>query len=252
MFYGNFKDGRGEKFIAALALFKDIFGAVYANDNLIGLQRSTGFLQDPRFKDAMRAHSRTKQEASLGWRLHTLCWAAGQALKLKGDFVECGVLTGFSMGVVSDYVDFVQTGRRMYLYDTFEGIPEAYNSEARSNAAIEKMNAAGKETIYDIARLRFADTPNVQLVRGIVPDSFAEACPDQIAFLHIDMNSAASEIAALEALYDRVVPGGYIVFDDYGWTGYAAQKHAEDDWLGARGQRVLELPTGQGLVVKLG
>lgn len=252
MFYGNFKDGRGEVFRKALADLTEIFGSVYANDNLIGLQRSAGFRQDQKFQEAVRRHARTQQEFSLLWRLHTLCWAAGQALTLDGDFVECGVLTGYSMGVVADYVDFVHSGRRMYLYDTFEGIPEAYNSEKRSNAVIESMNAQEGETVYDVARLRFADLPNVQLVRGIVPDTFAEACPERIAFLHIDMNSAASEIAALVALFDRVVPGGYIVFDDYGWTGYRAQKDAEDRWFAERGHKILELPTGQGMVIRHG
>jgi O-methyltransferase len=64
------------------------------------------------------------------------------------------------------------------------------------------------------------------------------------------MNSVASELAALEALFDRVVPGGLIVFDDYGWTGYIAQKKAEDAFMAARGHTILELPTGQGMVLK--
>jgi len=34
------------------------------------------------------------------------------------------------------------------------------------------------------------------------------------------MNSAASEIAALEGLFDKVVPNGTIIFDDYGWVNY--------------------------------
>ena len=41
-----------------------------------------------------------------------------------------------------------------------------------------------------------------------------------------------------------------IVFDDYGWTGYRAQKVAADAFMQERGLAVLELPTGQGLVVK--
>jgi len=51
-------------------------------------------------------------------------------------------------------------------------------------------------------------------------------------------------------LFDRVVPGGAIVFDDYGWNGYRPQKDAEDAFLAARGYSVLELPTGQGLLIK--
>jgi predicted O-methyltransferase YrrM len=74
--------------------------------------------------------------------------------------------------------------------------------------------------------------------------------PERIAFLHLDMNSSKSEIAALEILFDRVSPGGLVVFDDYGWSAYAAQQVAEDAFMRQRGHRILELPTGQGLLIK--
>jgi hypothetical protein len=51
-------------------------------------------------------------------------------------------------------------------------------------------------------------------------------------------------------LFDRVVPGGVIVFDDYGWKLFEKQKEAEDIFMKARGYEILELPTGQGLVIK--
>jgi hypothetical protein len=51
-------------------------------------------------------------------------------------------------------------------------------------------------------------------------------------------------------LFDRVVPGAAIVFDDYGWRVFRRQKEAADAFMGARGLEVLELPSGQGLVVK--
>ena len=44
--------------------------------------------------------------------------------------------------------------------------------------------------------------------------------------------------------------GGVIVFDDYGWKMFHKQKEAEDDFMRRRGYEILEMPTGQGLVVK--
>jgi hypothetical protein len=68
--------------------------------------------------------------------------------------------------------------------------------------------------------------------------------------MHLDLNSAAAEVAALERLYDRLVVGGYLVLDDYGWYAYRQQKAEEDPFFRSRGTTVLELPTGQGLVIK--
>jgi len=104
--------------------------------------------------------------------------------------------------------------------------------------------------LVDEVRARFTHLPNVVVTQGRVPDSFAQAAPDQIAFMHLDLNNADAEIGALEVLFDRMVPGAIMVLDDYGWLGYRAQKLAEDPWLEKRGYRVLELPTGQGLLVK--
>jgi O-methyltransferase len=97
---------------------------------------------------------------------------------------------------------------------------------------------------------KFADFSNVRIVRGVLPDSLSEAAPDRIAFLHIDLNSPAAEVATLDMLFDRVVSNGAIVFDDYGWHLFRKQKDAEDAFMATRGYHILELPSGQGLVVK--
>jgi predicted O-methyltransferase YrrM len=96
---------------------------------------------------------------------------------------------------------------------------------------------------------RFADMPNVTVIKGAVPESFSQGTPEKIAFLHIDMNNAEAELGALEALYDRITPGAVIVFDDYGWLAYREQKIVEDKFFAARGNQILELPTGQGILI---
>ena len=97
---------------------------------------------------------------------------------------------------------------------------------------------------------RFADLPNVVVTQGRVPEVLERVVPEKIAFMHLDMNSAEAEVGALGVLWDRMVPGAMLVLDDYGWEGYRAQKLAEDAWLQARGFHVIELPTGQGMVIK--
>ncbi len=251
MFYGNFQGENGALFKQSLEILRKVFSRVYANDNLITVQRNVGFLQDPKFMKAFTKAALTTQEKSLGWRLHTLCWAAHHCLSVEGDFVECGVYKGFSFAVVCDYLDFAKVSKKLYLYDTYEGIPEQYNSEGRSNRVYEEQLKANRNAIYDEVVAKFKPYPNVEIVKGIVPDTFAKSSPKKIALLHIDMNAAAAEIAALEHLFDRVSTGGIIIFDDYGWSGYVKQKIAEDTFMAARGDhRIMELPTGQGLLIK--
>jgi O-methyltransferase len=51
----------------------------------------------------------------------------------------------------------------------------------------------------------------------VIPDTLPQVKSDRICYLSIDMNNAAPEIAAAEYFEDRMISGGIIVLDDYGW-----------------------------------
>jgi len=209
-------------------------------DNLITFGHTHGFLTDPRFVAAVNSEHPEHDELSIIWRTHTLCWAAESCLGVAGDYVECGGSRGYSMAVVLRYLAGLP-GRQCYLYDLFE--PTAGGGGG-------KHPAAQTPDLFERVQLRFSALDNVSVIRGKVPQVLSETTPRRIAFLHVDMNNAEAELGALEVLFDRISPGGMIVFDDYGWTGYRAQKDAADIFLRQRSLAVLELPTGQGLVVK--
>ncbi|MES2341252.1 MAG: TylF/MycF/NovP-related O-methyltransferase [Pseudomonadota bacterium] len=214
---------------------------VFAGDNLFTYSRNLSFLTDPEFMRAYNAHVTTDVEKGIIWRIAVVAWAARNGMRLQGDLVECACYKGVTARIVCDYVNFAaQTERKYYLYDLFEhdaSMPHHHMPEHSG-------------TLFEQVKQRFADLPNVVVTQGRVPDSFSQAAPDKIAFMHLDLNNADAEIGALEILFDRMVPGAIMVLDDYGWLGYRAQKLAEDPWLAKRGYRVLELPTGQGLLIK--
>lgn len=226
-------------------------GNIYCNDMLIAIGRNLSFRSDERFMQSYRSSAQNDQEKSLFWRLHTLAWAAQNALNVDGDFVECGVFEGFSSEVICKYLGFQDLPRRYFLYDTFSGLPEQTSTEDERNKWPSYKKIDG-EALYRRVCEKFSMYGNVRVVRGIVPDSFREAAPEKIAFLHIDMNSERAEMLALEHLFDKVVPGGMIVLDDFGWTSHVNQTKAELAFMRERGHPILELPTGQGLVLKHG
>jgi hypothetical protein len=245
----------------AVSLLKCRHASVFWGDQLLTLDKSAGFMANPKFAAAFKAirgsHSYDSYNApdTIAWRLHTLVWAAESAMRLDGDFVECGVFKGDMSWVVTQMLDFGKVAKHLYLYDTYAGLSEKYSSpEDFDNPEFYAIaqEAYGTGSLFEVVKAKFANLPNVHVVRGIVPDVFAEKVPARIAWLHIDLNSARAEIGALEVLFDRVVPGGMIIFDDYGWKNFHRQKDAEDEFFAARGYSVLELPTGQGLVVKRG
>jgi len=246
MFYG-FKEGKRsvETLRKALEDMKSCFTSMFASDNLVTFDRNLGFLEDRPFMTAFESTSPDAKEQSIVWRLHVLAWAADHALSQEGDFVECGVFRGFSTAVLARYLGFEKVPKQWYLYDTFAGIPE--DQENVGSVSPEEYE---DPNLYATVCERFAHFPNIKVIKGRVPEVLAEQSPERVALLHIDMNSAIAEVGALEVLFPRVVPGGIVVLDDYGWMYYREQKIAEDEFFSALGYRVLELPTGQGLVLK--
>ena len=215
-------------------------GAWFLADNLITYGHTRGFLTEPRFVAAVLAARPEPTERAIVWRTHTLCWAAESVSSLPGDYVECGTYQGYSAEVLMHFTGGL-SGRRFWLYDLFD--PSGGAGEGH------RLPAHAPE-LADQVRARFRQWDNVIVTQGKVPQVLAEAAPDQVAFLHIDMNNAEAERGALEVLIGRVVAGGIIVLDDYGWSGYRAQKDSADDFMRLHGLTILELPTGQGLVVK--
>jgi len=85
----------------------------------------------------------------------------------------------------------------------------------------------------------------------MVPDTLAEFPADRrVAYLSIDMNIVLPEIATIEFFWDRLVPGAIVLLDDYGWSTHTAQKQAFDAFAQAHGTMILNLPTGQGLIIR--
>ena len=97
---------------------------------------------------------------------------------------------------------------------------------------------------------RLADQPWVSVIKGSVPESFSQGFPERIALAHIYMNHPAHEAVALNKILPCLSPGGCIVFDNYGWWFYSSQKKVLDPIADQHNLSILELPTGQGLLLK--
>lgn len=232
----------------------------FMGDRMMTLDKIAGFLDDKKFADAYKEihgiiqYDQYDSSQTIAWRLHTLVWAAQRGARLAGDFVECGVYKGHMAWVVSQMVSLDACDKEFYLYDTYAGFDTRYSSPAdfpQSPNTFAQNDAAYKEPgIYESVVARFANQPRVKVIKGVVPDIFDVIEPKQIAFLHVDLNSAVPETHTFERFFDRVSPGGTIVLDDYGWYLHRPQYDAANAFFNARGYEVLELPTGQGLVIK--
>lgn len=216
---------------------------------------NASFLADRRFQQAYRLGAQSghricrPEELHIEWRVYVCCWAAQHALRLIGDFVECGVSTGIVSRAVANYVEFEKHERKFWLIDTFEGIPLAQATVGEQSLAVSK-NERHYFDCYDAVRSHFASYGNVNVIKGRVPEVLPSLQITQVAYLHIDMNIAAPEVAAITHFWNLLAPGAVVVLDDYGSLAHVEQKTALDAFAREHTISILTLPTGQGLMLK--
>ena len=99
-------------------------------------------------------------------------------------------------------------------------------------AGLDDVRAGMAETDYPTDRVHYHP--------GLVQDTIPGDAPERIALLRLDTDWYASTLHELDHLYDRLVPGGVLIIDDYDyWEG---SRQATDEFLAASGARLLLVP----------
>lgn len=156
---------------------------------------------------------------------------------VPGDLVETGVWRGgsciFMRGILAAYGD---PDRRVWVCDSFEGLPEhdgRYEADIGDQFHTFTELAISVEEVQENFRRYGLLDDRVEFLKGWFADTLGTAPIEQIAVLRLDGDMYSSTMDALEPLYDRVAPGGFVIVDDYGAVPGCAQ--AVHDFRDARG-----------------
>lgn len=226
----------------------------YKGDRL-ATDHGAEFLNDPEFKFAYARGVEAARDYKWEWRVHVALWVARQAIRLPGSFVECGTNRGFMASAIMRDLNWDSRQKNFYLCDTWEGIDERQLTDAEIRAGAQKDNArrladGTYTTDFGAVAKNFSEWSRVKMVRGPVPETLRTIPAALVAFLHLDMNCAAPEVAALKFFWPRMTFGGFVLADDYCYAGYEVQGAALRDAARELGVSWLALPTGQGLLIR--
>jgi len=211
---------------------------LYAADNMILIGRTQGFLKEKKFTDlANKFFLNDELHSSIVWRIHILAWAIDCCKDLEGDFIEFGCYDAAVAEFLINYNNIENFNKIFFLYDIFDSPPTTEGSKHSPDLFDEVKNKMKK---YDF----------VKVIKGLLPNSFEPNIPDNIAFVHMDLNSADTEVSLLKLFFDKIVKGGILILDDYATSAYKEQYFREKEFLNNLGHSVVELPTGQGMVIK--
>jgi O-methyltransferase len=180
------------------------------------------------------------------WKNFERRWNLGQMLRLLrstvGDLAECGVFEGASAYQLCQFAR--AHGRKVHLFDSFQGLSAprendgTYWTEGGLSASEEKVRANLKE--FDC----FETFP------GWIPEAFPKVADRTYAFLHIDVDLEQPTFDSLAFFYPRISAGGVILLDDHGYDTCPGARKAALDFMADKPEPVLDLSTGQGLIIK--
>ena len=192
---------------------------------------------------------------TLLWRHWIVSYATKHAMIFsKADeynFVECGVGDGLSSYYTLNEINqntHIQNKAKLHLYDSWgpmkkDGLLESESSNLDRYSELELDKT--KKNLKKFEKF-------IVYHNGYIPEIFNDEpkSPSSIVYLHVDLNSTPPTIAALEYFFSKLVSGGIILFDDYGWKNHKDTKNAVDNFFKNKPGILMPFPTAQAIFFK--
>ena len=230
-----------KKFDQAINLLKEsVMGPIFACDNIITWNRNLSFLREEFFINYIKNKEIHDDVKSCIWRLYILAYFAELVTRIDGDYIELGALEGNTVQQLITKLNFESLNKEYQLYDLFDW-QEHYEHDAHH--PLKDIN------LYEKVCKKFKKYNFIKIIKGNIIDTLKDNLPEKIAFAHIDLNHPEPEKLAFELILPKLSENGVIIFDDYGWWSYSAQKNAIDPIAKKNNLEILELPTGQGILI---
>lgn len=146
-------------------------------------------------------------------RFETLIRHFDKINSLEGDIVECGIWKG-GMGI---FLSKMFEDRAIWLADSFEGFEDQKTSTYRFSSERHQKGprmAVALEVVQSNFKKYQLGTSRIKFLKGFVKDTLPGSGIEKIAVLRVDVDAYSATRDVLDNLYDKVVTGGYIIFDD--------------------------------------
>lgn len=164
-------------------------------------------------------------------------------MNLPGSVAELGVYKGGTALLFTRILAGAMP-KPLHLFDTFTGMP--------TTDPIHDLHKTGDFDDASEAAVRtlLAGYPLAQFHVGFFPDTASGLESESFCFVHVDADIRRSVLDACAFFMPRLVPGGVMVFDDYGFESCPGAKQAVEEYFAGAADRPWYLPSGQCVVVK--
>ncbi len=183
-------------------------------------------------------------------RYYTLTQLLQQAPLSEGDVCELGCWRGLSSYQLAAEMRAQGASGAFHIFDSFEGLSPreaADEAPAPESRGRRRPVAVPLETV----RQHLHEFPFIEFHPGWIPERFPDVASRRFAFVHIDVVRYQPIRDSFLFFFPRLVPGGVMVFDDYGYTQFPGAKKAVDECRQHFGDPFfITLPSGQAFLIK--
>ncbi|WP_299617616.1 TylF/MycF/NovP-related O-methyltransferase [Pelagibius sp.] len=166
---------------------------------------------------------------------------------LPGETAECGALGGDSSHVI---MSAFEDDRPHHIFDSFSGLSEPTEHDKPKTQSVRALQAGEFASPLERTKKNLAAHPQALFYKGWIPERFDEVADKTFCLVNVDVDFYEPTRDAFSFFFERLVPGGAILCDDYGFRTCPGAKKAMDEAAAGVGRQVVHVPTGQGLVLK--
>lgn len=151
---------------------------------------------------------------------------------ISGDVVELGCYEGGSAIELQRFIRQNAPERKLYLYDSFEGLPNK-TKEDESVVGTEFTAGALKASQSQLKRnFTKAGLPVPEITRAWFFELDPDDMPDQIALAFLDGDFYESIMDSLKLVWSKITVGGVVIIDDYHNSKLPGVKRAVETFFG--------------------
>ena len=172
------------------------------------------------------------------------------SLDAEAAILEVGVWRGGTAGIMASQLSKLKSTATLYLADTFEGVAKA---GAQDSFYTGGEHSDTSQQIVESVLKNKAGYANYKILKGIFPEDTMDKIPttEKFGLCHIDVDVYTSAKDILEWVWDKLIPGGVVVFDDYGFHSCTGVTKLVEEYRYRSDRQIIHNLNGHALMIKL-
>ncbi len=172
------------------------------------------------------------------------------SLNIAAAILEVGVWRGGTAGIMAQQLSNLNSTATLYLADTFTGVAKAGANDSFYTGG--EHNDTSQQIVEDLLKNK-SQYPHYAILKGIFPEDTENKIPltEIFGLCHIDVDVYDSAKDILEWVWNRLIPGGMVVFDDYGFHSCTGVTKLVNEYRNRSDRQIIHNLNGHAIMIKI-